>query len=32
VQNNNLLAVVVGGTDRQRDRIATALAAGLGAP
>lgn len=32
VQNNNLLAVVVGGTDRQRDRIVTALAAGLGPP
>ena len=26
VQNANLVAVVVGGTDRQRDRIATALA------
>ncbi|MCX5756235.1 MAG: hypothetical protein NTX19_09015 [Gemmatimonadetes bacterium] len=32
VQNLNLVAVVVGGTDRQRDRIATALAAGVGAP
>ncbi|MEA3245290.1 MAG: hypothetical protein U9Q74_03945 [Gemmatimonadota bacterium] len=32
VQNNNLLAIVVGGTDRQRDRIVTALAAGVGAP
>jgi hypothetical protein len=32
VQNLNLLAVVVGGTDRQRDRIVTALAAGVGAP
>ena len=32
VQNGNLVAVVVGGTDRQRDRIATALAAGIGAP
>jgi hypothetical protein len=32
VQNGNLVAVVVGGTDRQRDRIVTALAAGIGAP
>ncbi len=32
VQNGNLLAIVVGGTDRQRDRIALALAAGVGAP
>lgn len=32
VQNSNLLAVVVGGTDRQRDRIVTALAAGVGTP
>lgn len=32
IQNGNLLAVVTGGTDRQRDRIATALAAGVGAP
>jgi hypothetical protein len=30
VQNANLVAIVVGGTDRQRDRITTALAAGLG--
>lgn len=32
VQNANLVAIVIGGTDRQRDRITTALAAGLGAP
>jgi hypothetical protein len=32
VSNGNLFAVVVGGTDRQRDRILTALAAGIGAP
>ena len=32
VENGNLVAIVVGGTDRQRDRIATALAAGPGAP
>ena len=32
VQNANLVAIVVGGTDRQRDRITTALAAGVGAP
>lgn len=32
IENNNLVAVVVGGTDRQRDRIATVLAAGAGAP
>lgn len=32
VQNGNLVAIVIGGTDRQRDRIATALAAGIGAP
>lgn len=32
IQNGNLLAVVIGGTDRQRDRIVTALAAGVGAP
>lgn len=32
VVNNNLFAMVVGGSDRQRDRIATALAAGVGAP
>ena len=32
VQNGNLLGVVVGGTDRQRDRISTALAAGAGPP
>ncbi|MCC7194257.1 MAG: hypothetical protein IT356_01745 [Gemmatimonadaceae bacterium] len=32
VQNNNLLAVVMRGSDRQRDRISTALAAGVGAP
>lgn len=32
VTNNNLVAVVVGGTDRQRERIVSALAAGLGAP
>lgn len=32
IENGNLLAIVVGGTDRQRDRIATALAAGVGAP
>lgn len=32
IENNNLIAVVVGGTDRQRERIATALAAGAGAP
>lgn len=32
VTNNNLVAIVVGGTDRQRERIVTALAAGLGAP
>jgi hypothetical protein len=32
IQNGNLLAIVVGGTDRQRDRIASALAAGVSAP
>lgn len=32
VENNNLVAIVVGGTDRQRERIVTALAAGIGAP
>lgn len=32
VQNGNLLAIVVGGTDRQRDRVTTALAAGVGSP
>ena len=32
VENNNLVAVIVGGSDRQRDRIATALAAGVGSP
>ena len=32
VQNNNLVAIVVGGTDRQRERIVLALAAGVGAP
>lgn len=32
VQNGNLLGVVVGGTDRQRDRISTSLAAGAGPP
>lgn len=32
VQNGNMLAIVTGGTDRQRDRIVTALAAGIGAP
>jgi hypothetical protein len=32
VGNGNLFAVVVGGTDRQRDRILTALAGGIGAP
>ena len=32
IQNGNLLGILVGGTDRQRDRIATALAAGVGAP
>lgn len=32
VSSGNLFAVVVGGTDRQRDRIVTALAAGIGAP
>lgn len=32
VQNGNLLGVIVGGTDRQRDRITTALAAGAGPP
>lgn len=30
VQNGNLLAFVVGGTDRQRERITTALSAGIG--
>lgn len=32
VQNGNLLGVIVGGTDRQRDRISTTLAAGAGPP
>ena len=32
VENNNLVAIVVGGTDRQRERIVMALAAGVGAP
>ncbi|HVZ49041.1 MAG TPA: hypothetical protein VG916_09675 [Gemmatimonadaceae bacterium] len=32
VENGNLLGVVIGGTDRQRDRITTALAAGAGPP
>ena len=32
VENNNLVAIVAGGTDRQRERIVTALAAGVGAP
>ena len=32
VVNNNLFAMVTGGSDRQRDRIANALAAGLSAP
>jgi len=32
VENNNLIAIVVGGTDRQRERVTTALAAGLGPP
>jgi hypothetical protein len=32
VENGNLAAFIDGGTDRQRDRIATALAAGIGAP
>ncbi|MBM4193298.1 MAG: hypothetical protein FJ202_02820 [Gemmatimonadetes bacterium] len=32
VIHNNLFAVVVGGTDRQRERIATAIAAGLASP
>lgn len=32
VENGNLVAIIDGGTDRQRDRIVTALAAGIGAP
>jgi hypothetical protein len=32
VENGNLAAIVDGGTDRQRERIVTALAAGIGAP
>jgi hypothetical protein len=32
VENGNLAAIIDGGTDRQRDRILTALAAGIGAP
>jgi hypothetical protein len=32
VSNGNLFVVVVGGTDRQRERILTALAGGIGAP
>jgi hypothetical protein len=32
VENGNLAAIIDGGTDRQRDRIVTALAAGIGAP
>jgi hypothetical protein len=32
VSNGNLFVIVVGGTDRQRDRILTALAGGIGAP
>lgn len=31
-RNGNLLGIVVGGTDRQRERITTALAAGAGPP
>lgn len=32
IENGNLAAIIDGGTDRQRDRIVTALAAGIGAP